>query len=52
MRADRRSAYAQWELPLADALKQEGAWGTPIVAAEGVQGAAKFAAGAGRHGAF
>jgi enoyl-CoA hydratase len=52
MLADRKSAYAQWDLPLADALKQEGAWGTPIVAAEGVQGAAKFAAGAGRHGAF
>jgi enoyl-CoA hydratase len=52
MLADRKSAYAQWDLPLADALKQEGAWGVPIVAAEGVAGAAKFASGAGRHGAF
>jgi enoyl-CoA hydratase len=52
MLADRKSAYAQWDLPLADALRQEGAWGVPIVAAEGVQGAARFAAGAGRHGAF
>jgi enoyl-CoA hydratase len=52
MLADRRSAYAQWDLPLAAALKQEGAWGVPIVAAEGVAGAAQFAAGAGRHGAF
>jgi len=52
MLADRMSAYAQWDLPLADALTQEGAWGVPIVAAEGVAGAAKFASGAGRHGAF
>jgi enoyl-CoA hydratase len=52
MRADRKSAYAQWDLPLADALKQEGAGGVPIVAAEGVAGAARFASGAGRHGAF
>ncbi len=52
MRADRRSAYAQWNLPLADALRQEGAWGTPMVLAEGEAGAARFAAGAGRHGAF
>ena len=52
MLADRKSAYAQWDLPLADALTQEGAWGVPIVAAEGVAGAAKFASGAGRHGAF
>jgi enoyl-CoA hydratase len=52
MLADRASAYAQWDLPLTDALKQEGARGVPIVAAEGVQGAARFAAGAGRHGVF
>ena len=52
MLADRKSAYAQWDLPLADALRQEGAAGVPIVAAEGVAGAAKFAGGAGRHGAF
>ena len=52
MLADRKSAYAQWDLPLAEALTQEGAWGVPIVAAEGVAGAAKFASGAGRHGAF
>jgi enoyl-CoA hydratase len=52
MLADRKSAYAQWDLPLADALTQEGAWGVPIVAAEGVHGAAQFAGGAGRHGVF
>jgi enoyl-CoA hydratase len=52
MLADRRSAYAQWDLPLADALRQEGVHGVPIVLAEGEAGAARFAAGAGRHGAF
>jgi enoyl-CoA hydratase len=52
MLADRRSAYEQWSLPLADAILQEGARGTPVVAAEGVAGAARFVAGAGRHGTF
>ena len=52
MRADRASAYAQWDLPLAEALRQEGAGGHAVVAAEGVAGAARFAAGAGRHGSF
>jgi enoyl-CoA hydratase len=52
MLADRRSAYAQWDLPLAEALQQEGARGVDIVFREGVAGAAKFAQGAGRHGAF
>jgi enoyl-CoA hydratase len=50
MRADRASAYAQWDLPLAQALQQEGAGGFPVVQAEAVAGAARFAAGAGRHG--
>jgi len=52
LRADRRSAYAQWDLPLAQALRQEGRWGAPIVAAEGNAGAERFASGAGRHGRF
>ena len=52
MRADRASAYGQWDLPLAEALRREGAGGYPIVAAEGVAGAARFASGAGRHGGF
>ena len=50
MLADRASAYAQWNMPLADALRQEGVRGVPIVAREGRQGAARFAGGAGRHG--
>ncbi len=50
MNADRASAYAQWDLPMAAALQQEGAAGFAVVAAEGVAGAARFAAGAGRHG--
>jgi enoyl-CoA hydratase len=52
MRADRQSAYAQWDLPMAEALRQEGVHGVPIVVAEGEAGAARFAAGAGRHGVF
>jgi len=52
LRADRRSAYAQWDLPLAEALRQEGRAGAPIVAAEGKAGARRFERGAGRHGRF
>lgn len=52
VRADRRSAMAQWELPLAAALQQEGACGAPIVAAEGKRGARQFEQGVGRHGQF
>ncbi|MFO1219683.1 MAG: crotonase/enoyl-CoA hydratase family protein [Burkholderiaceae bacterium] len=52
MLADRASAFAQWDLPLAEALQREGAGGYPVVAAEAVAGAARFAAGAGRHGQF
>jgi enoyl-CoA hydratase len=50
MNADRASAHAQWDLPLAQALRQEGAGGYPVVQAEAIAGAARFAAGAGRHG--
>ena len=50
MRADRASAFAQWDLPLPDALRNEGAGGYAVVFEEGVAGAARFAAGAGRHG--
>jgi enoyl-CoA hydratase len=52
LRADRRSAYAQWDLPLREALEQEGRWGAPIVAIEGKAGAARFENGAGRRGRF
>jgi enoyl-CoA hydratase len=52
MRADRQSAYRQWDLPLAEALRQEGARGVAVVLGEGAAGAARFVAGQGRHGAF
>lgn len=50
MLTDRASAYAQWDLPLAQALRHEGRTGVPLVAAEGAAGAARFSQGAGRHG--
>jgi enoyl-CoA hydratase len=50
MLADRRSVYEQWDLPLAAALRQEGARGVEIVLGEGLAGAARFVGGAGRHG--
>jgi enoyl-CoA hydratase len=50
MRADRASAHAQWDLPLDEALRQEGAGGFRVVAAEGLAGAERFSAGAGRQG--
>jgi enoyl-CoA hydratase len=52
MIADRRSAYSQWDTPMADALREEGAGGYPIVFAEAIQGAGRFSGGAGRHGSF
>jgi len=50
LRADRASTYAQWDRPMAEALREEGAAGYPAVDAEGLAGAARFASGAGRHG--
>jgi enoyl-CoA hydratase len=52
MLTDRASAYGQWDVPLDQALRREGASGAPIVFAEGESGAARFADGAGRHGNF
>ena len=52
MLADRKSAFAQWDMPLAEALRQEGRDGAPIVAMEGKAGAMRFERGAGRHGRF
>ncbi|MGE6699523.1 crotonase/enoyl-CoA hydratase family protein [Hyphomonas sp. NPDC076900] len=52
MLADRYSAYAQWDMPLDEALRQEGRLSAPIVAAEGRAGAKRFVGGAGRHGKF
>jgi enoyl-CoA hydratase len=49
--ADRQSAYTQWDLPLPQALKQEWDRGRGCIG-EGLQGAARFAAGHGRHGKF
>jgi enoyl-CoA hydratase len=45
------SAYAQGSLPLAEALHQEWERGKRCIA-EGLEGAARFAAGEGRHGKF
>ena len=50
MLADRASSYRQWDLPLDEALRREGADGYRIVFEEGLDGAARFAGGAGRHG--
>ncbi|MCU0695754.1 MAG: crotonase/enoyl-CoA hydratase family protein [Myxococcaceae bacterium] len=52
LRADRRSALAQWGLEESEALAQEFEGGLEALRAEGVAGAARFAQGAGRHGAF
>lgn len=51
LRADRASAIAQEGLPLADALLQEWQGGRACLA-DALQGAARFAAGQGRHGEF
>ena len=52
MRADRRSVYHQEGLGLRDAMRYEWENGVPALAAEGRAGAARFAAGKGRHGDF
>ena len=53
MRADRRSALAQWGLPLAEAMAQEFQWGIAAAATgETQRGAERFAGGHGRHGDF
>ncbi len=51
MLADRQSAYEQWDQPLPGALHQEWVRGKDCMA-DGLQGAARFAAGDGRHGKF
>jgi enoyl-CoA hydratase len=50
--ADRHSAIHQWDLKLSRALAAEGAGGYPVVFEEALEGASRFADGAGRHGAF
>jgi enoyl-CoA hydratase len=52
MNADRLSAYRQWDLSLMEALRNEFERGFPMVEAEGLSGAARFAGGAGRGGKF
>ena len=51
LRADRLSAYQQWDRGLAEALAWEGANGYPVVFDEALAGARRFVRGAGRHGA-
>ena len=51
MRADRESAHAQWDLPLGEALQQEWQRGRVRIP-DALEGAARFAAGEGRHGTF
>ncbi|MCL7942408.1 hypothetical protein [Marinobacter sp. ATCH36] len=46
------SAIHQWDRELAEALAAEGAGGYPVVFEEAIEGAGRFAGGAGRHGAF
>jgi enoyl-CoA hydratase len=50
MRADRRSVHRQQGLPLRQAMRYEWMNGVPAFFAEGAAGAARFAAGKGRHG--
>jgi len=52
LRNDRASVYAQWDLPLAGALRVETDFGIDTLSAPGaLEGASRFAGGAGRHGA-
>jgi enoyl-CoA hydratase len=51
MRADRESAYAQWDLPEGEALQQEWQRGKARIP-DALDGAQRFAAGEGRHGRF
>lgn len=53
MLADRASAYAQWDLPFAQALGNEFAGGMAVIASGETQaGAQRFKDGTGRHGTF
>ena len=52
MNADRLSAYRQWDLSMMEALRNEFEQGFPVVEAEGLSGAGRFAGGAGRGGKF
>lgn len=53
LRSDRLSAYQQWGLPLEAAIKNEYRHGIETIrSGETREGAARFAAGEGRHGRF
>ena len=52
MKTDRRSAYSSVGSGLFDAIRSEFEAGVRVLGAEGLPGAKRFAAGAGRHGAF
>ena len=53
MRADRASAYAQWDMDFEAAMRAETEGGLAVIASgETASGAMRFAAGAGRHGGF
>jgi enoyl-CoA hydratase len=52
VRADRLSAYRAWGKSVREGLESEWATSAGIVAAEGIAGALRFAAGKGRHGDF
>ncbi|CAN5604288.1 crotonase/enoyl-CoA hydratase family protein [soil metagenome] len=52
LRNDRRSSFDQWDLSLIDALANETSLGLEtVMSGETLAGAARFAAGEGRHGA-
>ena len=52
VRADRASAYRQQGHSVRDALRQEYAISLPVIRAEAVTGAGRFAGGKGRHGDY
>jgi len=52
LRSDRRSVYESFGVPETAALEREFALGLASLRAEGADGAARFAAGEGRHGDF
>ena len=53
LRQDRAASYAQWGLPLEDALSVEYSYGVQVIESQDArEGAARFAAGAGRHGRY
>jgi enoyl-CoA hydratase len=53
MCSDRLSSYRQWDLSLADALREETRLGMEVIrSGETLAGAERFASGEGRHGAF